>query len=101
MKTVLTEFENRIVVLVNEMYPVTVDELRDAMAVREDTLVRALNSLVVKGVVALEPLPDKTYVRLLVPIADGMRANAPRTEAKKRGEGRGEGRGDDDSIAYM
>ena len=93
MKTVLNEFENRIVMLVNEMYPVTVDELRDAMSVREDTLVRALNSLVVKGVIALEPLPDKTYIRPLVPVVGGTRASAPRSDKKERE--------DDDSIAYM
>ena len=92
----MTQFESSIVMHVSEMYPVTVDELRDAMGVRQDRLVRALKSLVVKGVVALEPLPDKTYVRLLVSPA-GTRARPTEAEA----EGRGEQHEDDDSFAYM
>jgi len=66
----LTALEARIVRILVDWYPITADELRDELSLRKDVLERTLKSLVVKGVVALEPLSDKTYVRLLVPEID-------------------------------
>jgi hypothetical protein len=95
MKIKMSQLENRIVTLVSEMYPVTVEELGSAMSIRRDTLVLALKSLVTKGVIALEPLPDKTYIRLLIPdIGAGSGARKPHS-----GEGGGEPE-NDDSFAY-
>lgn len=62
----LNQVEMRIYKILQDWYPVTVEELREELRMRRDTLDRALKSLVVKGVIALEPLEDKTYVRLLM-----------------------------------
>jgi len=62
----LNPVEMKVYKILQDWYPVTVDELKDELRMREDTLMRALKSMVVKGVVALEPLADKTYVRLLM-----------------------------------
>ncbi len=59
--------EARILGILKDWYPITVEELRDELGVSKVSLERALKSLMVKGVVQLEPLSDKTYVRLLVP----------------------------------
>jgi DNA-binding transcriptional ArsR family regulator len=57
----------RILGILKDWYPITVEELRDELGVSKTTLERALKALMVKGVVQLEPLSDKTYIRLLVP----------------------------------
>jgi DNA-binding LacI/PurR family transcriptional regulator len=41
--------------------------LRDELSLRKDVLERTLKSLMVKGIIVLEPLSDKTYIRLLNP----------------------------------
>jgi hypothetical protein len=46
-----------------ERYPVTVEELRRALRLRPTAFDMALRGLVMKGMVQLEPLEDKTYVR--------------------------------------
>jgi len=66
MQIRLGEHEKRVVDILMEWYPITVEELRDELSMRMDTLERTLKGLVLKGVIALEPLTDKTYVRLLV-----------------------------------
>jgi DNA-binding MarR family transcriptional regulator len=62
----LNPVEMRIYKILQEWYPITVEELKDELRMREDTLLRSLKSMSLKGVVALEPLSDKTYVRLLM-----------------------------------
>lgn len=44
-------------------YPVTVEELRKALRLRPAAFDMALRRLVMKGLVQLEPLEDRTYVR--------------------------------------
>ncbi len=57
----------RILNILRDWYPITVEELRDELGVSRATLERSLKALMVKGVIQLEPLSDKTYIRLLVP----------------------------------
>ncbi|MCU0851672.1 MAG: hypothetical protein MUC90_00225 [Thermoplasmata archaeon] len=57
----------RILAILKDWYPITVEELRDELSLPSGVLERSLKGLMVKGVVALEPLSDKTYIRLLVP----------------------------------
>jgi len=59
--------EARILGILKDWYPITVEELRDELGVSKIALERALKALMVKGVVQLEPLSDKTYIRLLIP----------------------------------
>ncbi len=46
-------------------YPVTIEELRKALRLRPTAFDMALRSLVLKGLVQLEPLEDRTYIRPL------------------------------------
>jgi len=57
----------RIINILKDWYPITVEELRDEISLPSGVLERALKALMVKGVIELEPLTDKTYIRLLVP----------------------------------
>lgn len=57
----------RIIAILKDWYPITVEELKDELALPSGVLERSLKGLMVKGVIALEPLSDKTYIRLLVP----------------------------------
>lgn len=98
MKIKMNPLEIRVVRLLKERYPITVEELRDELVVRPDTLMRVLKSLVVKEVVALEPLTDITYIRLLTPDIDiegGKRSRDSSENAKPHDHV------DDDSYAYM
>ncbi len=55
----------RIVRLLMEMYPCTVRDLERELRARADVLDRALKGLATRGVVELDPIPGRTYVRLL------------------------------------
>jgi DNA-binding MarR family transcriptional regulator len=57
--------ESRIVRLLLEMYPVTTKDLERELNLRADVLERTLKGLLARGIVEVEPLPDRTYVRLL------------------------------------
>jgi len=59
--------EARILNILKDWYPITVEELRDELGVSRVALERSLKALMVKGIVQLEPLSDKTFIRLLVP----------------------------------
>lgn len=63
----VSPLEVRIVAILKDWYPITVEELRDELSLRPSELDRALKSLMVKGIIAFEPLSDKTYIRLLIP----------------------------------
>jgi len=67
MSVQVSALEARIIGILKDWYPITVEELQDELSLRRDVLERALKALVVKGVIVLEPLSDKTYIRLLVP----------------------------------
>jgi len=45
-------------------YPVTVEELQDMLPLPGKKLERVLKKLIRRGIILLEPLPDKTYIRL-------------------------------------
>ncbi len=57
--------ESRILRLLLEMYPVTVRDLERELRLHDDVLQRSLKGLISRGIVEVEPLPDRTYVRLL------------------------------------
>ena len=65
MNITLNALEARIVAVLRKRYPITTDELGEELSVRRDTLERTLKALAVKGVLILEPLPDKTYIRMV------------------------------------
>jgi len=57
--------EERIIKLLKKTYPISVDDIRLELNVSKDMILRTLKKFQMKGIVRMEPLPDKTYVRLL------------------------------------
>jgi predicted ArsR family transcriptional regulator len=57
--------EERIIRVLQKIYPITVKDLQDELHLSKNSVLRFLNKLKTKGVIQLEPLPDKTYIRLL------------------------------------
>jgi len=57
--------EELIIKFLQKTYPVTVSDLEKKIHVSRKNIVRVLQKLQVNGIVQLEPLPDKTYIRLL------------------------------------
>lgn len=64
-KVTLDPLQARIVAILKDWYPITVEELKDELALPSGVLERSLKALMVKGIIELEPLTDKTYIRLL------------------------------------
>ncbi len=95
MKLALSTIEIRVVRFLGENYPVTVEDIRKGLSLRRETLLRVLKAVVAKGIVELEPLPDKTYVRLLVP---GILSEGSAALARQPPEG---DEGGDDSYMYI
>lgn len=57
--------EERIIKLLKKTYPITINEIKNELNISREIVLRALKKFQIKGIVRLEPLPDKTYVRLL------------------------------------
>ena len=57
--------EEQIIKFLQETYPVTISDIESKLHVSRKSIIRVLQKLQVKGIVQLESLPDKTYVRLL------------------------------------
>ncbi|HJX04786.1 MAG: hypothetical protein A3K76_06445 [Euryarchaeota archaeon RBG_13_57_23] len=98
MKVQVDALQARIIAILRDWYPITVEELRDELSLPSGVLERSLKSLMVKGVIALEPLSDKTYIRLLVPeMVLETSASKKSRKSKKRNP---PPRPDDDSYMY-
>jgi len=57
--------EARIIEVLLEVYPITTKELRRELSLSEKMLDKGLKRLQTHGIIQLEPLPDKVYIRLL------------------------------------
>lgn len=57
--------EERIIKLLRKIYPITIEDIKNKLKLSELVVSRVLKKLQTKGIVRLEPLSDKTYVRLL------------------------------------
>ncbi|UCF50703.1 MAG: HTH domain-containing protein [Thermoplasmatales archaeon] len=57
--------EEQIIKILQKTYPITIKEIKNKLNVSRDMVIRSLKKFQMKGIVRLEPLPDKTYVRLL------------------------------------
>ena len=57
--------EEQIIKLLQKTYPITVKDIKEELNLSKDVVLRSLKKFQMKGIVRLEPLPDKTYVRLL------------------------------------
>ncbi len=57
--------EARIIEVLLEVYPITVKELKEELSLSEKMLERGVKRLQTRGIIELEPLPDKVYIRLI------------------------------------
>ena len=57
--------EEQIIKLLQKTYPITIIDLEKKLHISRNMIVRVLQKLQIKGIVQLEPLPDKTYIRLI------------------------------------
>lgn len=57
--------EEKIIRLLQKKYPLTTFELASRLRVSQNKIEWVLQKFQIKGIAKLEPLPDKTYVRLL------------------------------------
>jgi len=57
--------EERIIKLLQKIYPITISDIEKKLYTSRNTIVRVLQKFQTKGIVQLEPLLDKTYIRLL------------------------------------
>ncbi len=73
----LTPDEVRVLREACQRYPVTLEELRRAIRIRPTAFDMAMRGLVRKGLVVLEPLDDRTYVRPLTIVGEGPSPRLP------------------------
>lgn len=80
--------EERTLKILMEKYPITVNELQKELKISFMVLERILKKFQVLGIVILEKLPDKTYVRLLREDFDfiGLRQTQKKAFRKKKGK---------------
>jgi DNA-binding transcriptional regulator GbsR (MarR family) len=57
--------EERIIKLLQRIYPITIFEVENKLGLSRGKIVRVLKKLQTKNILKLEPLPDKTFIRLL------------------------------------
>ena len=57
--------EERIIKTLQEKYPITLKELSKKLGISENKLKAELLKLQAKNIVALDPLPDKIFIRLI------------------------------------
>lgn len=57
--------DERIIKVLQKNYPVTIQMLKEKLHLSKQQILRDLKKLQMKGIVQLDPLPDKTYIRLL------------------------------------
>ena len=57
--------EEQVIKLLQKLYPVTIADLEEHLHLSQAVLKRTLQKLQIQGIVQLEPLPDKTFIRLL------------------------------------
>lgn len=57
--------EEQIIKLLQKAYPITITDLEKKLHISRSNIIRTLQKLQVKKIVQLEPLPDKTYIRLI------------------------------------
>jgi len=91
--------EARIIEVLLEVYPITVAELRKELSLSDKTIEMGLKRLLTKGIIALEPLPDKVYIRLLRRDFHFIGKKASQRKPIKRSGGKKKGK-DYDGFAY-
>jgi len=57
--------DEQIIKLLQKTYPITVEEISKKLHLSKTQVIRVLQKMQIKKIVQLEPLPRKTFVRLL------------------------------------
>jgi hypothetical protein len=57
--------EERVLKILFNRYPITDTELRDELGISKGALERVIKGFAARGIVSLDILPDKTYIRLV------------------------------------
>jgi predicted transcriptional regulator len=57
--------EEKILRRLLEVYPITLEQLRYDIKVSEKVMMRSIKALVFRGIIELEELPDKSFIRLI------------------------------------
>jgi len=57
--------EERIIRILQKTYPITIKEIKKELNISKKVTQRTLQKFQIKGIVKLDILPDKTYIRLL------------------------------------
>jgi hypothetical protein len=57
--------EEQIIKILQKIYPITISDIEKKLHVSRKMIFRVLQKFQVRGIVQLEPLSDKTYIRLL------------------------------------
>ena len=57
--------EEQIIKLLQKIYPITISDIEKKLHLSRKMILRVLQKFQVKGIVQLEPLSNKTYIRLL------------------------------------
>ena len=57
--------EEKIIKILQKTYPVTVKDLANKLNVSQSVIMREVKKFQTRGIVQLDVLPDKTYIRLL------------------------------------
>lgn len=57
--------EERIIKLLQKVYPITITDVEKQLKLSRATVQRVLQKFLMKSIIQLEPLSDKTYIRLL------------------------------------
>ncbi len=92
--------EAKIIEVLLEVYPITTLELKKELSLSEKTLKRGLDRLQIRGIITLESLPDKVFIRLLRRDFHFVGRKASQRKAIKRSGGRKKQR-EYDGFAYQ
>ncbi len=65
MISITNKLQERIIKILMKKYPVTLDEITKDIRVRKDIVEKEIKILEMSGVISLDVLPDKIFVRLL------------------------------------
>ena len=57
--------EEKIIKQLQKIYPITIKDLEKKLHISRVQIIRVLQQMQVNGIVQLESLPDKTYIRLI------------------------------------
>jgi predicted transcriptional regulator len=92
--------QEQIIKTLQKTYPITIEDLEKQLHLSRVKIIRILQQLQVKGIIQLESLPDKTYIRLLRNDFNFVTKKRQKKFIKHRTGKKHYQSSDDDSIMY-